>query len=255
MGAQAIVGHATFNRDDPTTTAPRWRSRVADAYQGNGLGTILLAHLAEPRPERGVPVFEAEVLPHNHRMLGVFRESGFAVRCAHRAPTSERRVPDRAVRRGARALRASASARRPRPRCDVPAPASVAVIGASRERGTVGGEIFHNLLATEFNGPGLPGQPARAGGAVGARLRVVRDILADVDLAVIAVPAALRAGRRAPVRGQGRAGAGGDLGRLRRDRRRGRARQAELLRICREAGMRLVGPNCIGVLNPTRRCG
>src|SRR5688500_16892631 len=77
---QAIVGHASFNRDDPDDDRAEVAFEVADAYQGNGLGTILLAHLAEAAQEQGVSVFEAEVLPHNHRMVEVFRESGFAVR-------------------------------------------------------------------------------------------------------------------------------------------------------------------------------
>ncbi len=53
---------------------------VADAHHGRGLGSVLLEHLAAAARERGIRHFTAEVLPHNHRMLTVFREAGYAVR-------------------------------------------------------------------------------------------------------------------------------------------------------------------------------
>ena len=52
---------------------------VADAYQGRGLGTIFLAHLAEAAAASRIRIFDAEVLPSNHRMLQLVRESGFPV--------------------------------------------------------------------------------------------------------------------------------------------------------------------------------
>ncbi|MEA2423088.1 MAG: hypothetical protein QOF55_2187 [Thermoleophilaceae bacterium] len=58
---------------------------VADEMQGMGIATKLLAQLAEAAEACGICWFEAEVLPENHRMLDVFRDSGFAVR-THWAP-------------------------------------------------------------------------------------------------------------------------------------------------------------------------
>jgi ribosomal protein S18 acetylase RimI-like enzyme len=52
---------------------------VADELQGMGIATILLSRLAQAAEESGIRWFEAEVLPQNHRMLEVFRDSGFAV--------------------------------------------------------------------------------------------------------------------------------------------------------------------------------
>ena len=52
---------------------------VADRLQGHGLATILLAHLAEVAVDNDITVFHAEVMPQNHRMMEVFRESGFPV--------------------------------------------------------------------------------------------------------------------------------------------------------------------------------
>ena len=246
---QAVVGHATFSRDDPDDDRAEVAFEVADAYQGNGLGTILLAHLAEAAEERGVSVFEADVLPHNHRMVEVFRESGFAVRTRSNPDVLRVEFPteisDEALERLDERERTAAAAAVQR----FLRPGSVAVIGASRERGTVGGEIFHNLIATAFNGPVFPVNPrAQVVQSVPA-FASVRDILADVGLAVVSVPAMAvpDVARQCAAKGvdallvisAGFAETG----------EKGRARQEELLAICRDAGMRLVGPNCLGVLN------
>src|SRR6266487_3776274 len=60
---------------------------IAHDMQGLGLGTLLLAHLAEVAQENGISVFVAEVLPENHRMIEVFRESGFPVEMSSRPGT------------------------------------------------------------------------------------------------------------------------------------------------------------------------
>ena len=241
------MAHAEYVRMDGERAEVAFE--VADVMQGRGLATTLLAHLAGWGEHNGIRIFEAEVLPHNARMLRVFRESGFPVELHAQPdaisvefPTS---VAEEGLERFERRDRIAAAAAV----SSFLRPHSVAVIGASRERGTVGGEIFHNLLDAGFQGPVYPVNPKRAGGPVGARVRV----------------------------GVGRAGSRGHGG----DRRAGRAvievarecgakgvralvvvsagfaeigasgvrRQAELLRVCRDAGMRLVGPNCLGVLN------
>ena len=58
---------------------------VADAMQGNGLGTILLGQLAEAANQLGVQVLDAEVLAENHQMVRVFRDCGFPVK-THTVP-------------------------------------------------------------------------------------------------------------------------------------------------------------------------
>ena len=52
---------------------------VADEWQGRGIATILLAHLADVAERHGFETFTAEVMPANHRMIEVFRESGFPI--------------------------------------------------------------------------------------------------------------------------------------------------------------------------------
>ena len=124
-------------------------------------------------------------------MIEVFRESGFPVEVRVRAGIDSRRAarPRSARRRwsGSRTeievAAAAAVSRFFEPR-------SVAVIGASRERDTVGGQIFHNLLDGGFEGVAYPVnreaevvQSVRAYSSVG-------EIPGPIDLAVIAVPAA-----------------------------------------------------------------
>ena len=72
-----IVGHAAYVR----TSADRAEIafEVDDERHGLGIGTILLAHLADAARHDGIAVFVATVHPTNHRMAQVFRDSGFPV--------------------------------------------------------------------------------------------------------------------------------------------------------------------------------
>jgi acetyl coenzyme A synthetase (ADP forming)-like protein len=128
-------------------------------------------------------------------------------------------------------------------------PRSVAVIGASRKRGTIAAEVFANLLRGGFSGAVYPVNPhAEVVQSVRA-YRSVLDIPDPVDLAVIVVPApevlaAVRACGEKGVRGLIVITAGfGETGES------GRAREQELRAILKRHGMRMVGPNCLGVLN------
>ena len=125
----------------------------------------------------------------------------------------------------------------------------MAVVGASRERGTVGGEVFHNLLSAGFNGPVFPINPRADVVQSVPAFKSIRDVAGEVELAVVTVPAAVvvDAARECAAKGV-RAlvviSAGfGETG------EEGRGRQQELLGVCRESGMRLIGPNCLGILN------
>lgn len=222
---------------------------IADDYQGRGLGTILLGHLAEVAATKGIRVFEAEVIPDNHRMLEVLRESGFSVQVRAEAgslhvtlPTSlteeaREHFEQRDRKASVNALKAFFT------------PHSVAVVGASRHRGTVGGEIFHNLLSYGFAGAVYPVNPAAAVVQSVPAYPTVEAIPGPVELAIVAVPAtqviqaAEQCGRKG-VRALVVISAG-----FAESGEEGRARQAELVRICRGTGMRLIGPNCLGIVN------
>ena len=244
---ERVVGHAFY------VAVAEQRAEVAftiaNDFQGRGLGSILLGQLAEVASANGIKIFEAEVVAANHAMLHVFRASGFPIEVnAHAGqlhvvfPTSftaearkqfERRESIAAVN----ALKLFFE------------PRAVAVIGASRRRGTIGGEIFHNLLSYGFKGAVYPVNPTTTVIENVESFPTVEAIPGPVDLAVIVVPAAkvievASACARKGVKALVVISAGfSETG------REGKARQAELLNVCRGAGMRLIGPNCMGIAN------
>jgi acetyl coenzyme A synthetase (ADP forming)-like protein len=241
-----IVGHGFYALERPGTAEVALT--VADALQGKGLGTILLGHLAAAAAAAGISVFEAEVMPENHRMLAVFRDSGFPISVSSwygvikvEFPTSlTEEARERFERR--EQLSAIAAIRR------FFEPRSIAVIGASRHRGTIGGEVFHNLLDSGFSGPVYPVSPHPVVQSVAAYPDLGR-VPGPVDLAVVVVPAAnvvevARACAAKGVQALVVISAG-----FAEDGEEGQARQAELLEVCRDAGMRLIGPNCMGIIN------
>jgi acetyl coenzyme A synthetase (ADP forming)-like protein len=243
----ALVGHAAYFRAEDERAEIAFA--IADELQGHGLGTILLAHLAQVAEEAGIEVFEADVLPANHRMLEVFRESGFPVEMRSEPggvravlPTS---FSDEAVERFERRDEiAAAAAMRHFLR-----PGSVAVIGASRERGTVGGEIFHNMLEAGFNGPVYPVNPNTEVVQSVRAYATIAEVPGTVELAVVAVPAPAVVGTVRECADKGvRAVVVVSAGFAETDDD-GSERQRELLKVCRAAGIRLVGPNCLGILN------
>jgi len=245
--AATIVGHAIYvpTGGDHAEIA----IAVADAFHGKGLGTLFLAHLARAADSNGIRTFDAEVLASNYRMLELVRESGFPV-AVHPEPGQLRLTfptsptPEAVARFEAREERAAANALQL-----FFAPRSVAVIGASRQRGTVAGEVFHNVITSGFPGPVYPVNRAAPVVQSVTAYSTVLSTPGPVDLAVIAVPAneVLAAAEQCASKGV-RAlvvlSAGfGEVDEA------GRQRQAELLRICRAGGMRLIGPNCMGLVN------
>jgi acetyl coenzyme A synthetase (ADP forming)-like protein len=245
--AGEIVGHAGYVREDAASAEVAFA--IADAYQGHGLATVLLAHLAAAARPHGIATFTAVVLPENHRMIDVFRESGFPVEVSSGSGVVLVTLPTELSADGwerfhRREQRASVAAVR-----SVLAPQSVAVIGASRRRGTVGAEIVHNLVAGGFEGIVYPVNPSAVAIQSMPAHRSVRDVPGQVEMAVIAVPAAsvVAAAREcgaAGVRSLVVVSAG-----FSESGAEGVERQRELIAVCREYGMRLVGPNCLGVLN------
>ena len=128
------------------------------------------------------------------------------------------------------------------------------MIGASRRRGSIGGELFRNVLAADFERRRLPRQPRRRAGRRRARLRHDRRDPRP-GRARSHLPA-LAAGARSGGAGarEGRPRALRDLVGLRRDRaRKGVERQERLLALVRAHGARLVGPNCLGIASSAPR--
>ncbi len=242
----AIASYARLGRGHSAEMA----FAVADAEQGRGIGTRLLEQLAGRAREADISQFVAEVMASNAAALSVFGGAGFELARELEGGEIELRFPlaptgtfdARVEERDHNAVVASL-----RPFFE---PAAVAVIGASRRRGSIGGELFRNILTADFTGASYP---VNLKGEAVAGVRAYRsldEIPDPVDLAVICLPAeqvfeaasaALRTGVRALcVISAGFAETGVE----------GSARQERLLALVRAHGARLVGPNCLGIAVP-----
>ncbi|MBM2832662.1 MAG: acetyltransferase, partial [Dehalococcoidia bacterium] len=128
-------------------------------------------------------------------------------------------------------------------------PHSIAVIGASRRSGSIGNKLFHNILQADFKGVVYPVNPNAEAVASVKAYPTITDIPGEIDLAIIIVPADLV---QQTVEQCGRKGVRGIIvissgfGETGTD---GKKRQEKLLETVRSYGMRLVGPNCMGVIN------
>jgi acetyl coenzyme A synthetase (ADP forming)-like protein len=251
-GSTRVVAIGTYARlRDPSRAEVAFT--VADSMQRRGIGSRLLERLAVHAREEGVARFVAQVLPENLAMLRVFGDTGFEVTRRHVDGvvevefelTPSALVLDRIAERDHSAVAASLGR--------FFEPGSVAVIGASARRGSIGGELFRNVLAADYTGAAYPVNPKGdpVGGVRG--FMSVDEIGVPVDLAIVCVPgaqvlaavrSALQAGTRAVcVISAGFAETGSD----------GRARQEELLALVRRYGARLVGPNCLGIASAATR--
>jgi acyl-CoA synthetase (NDP forming)/GNAT superfamily N-acetyltransferase len=252
----AVVRYDRIHRHGAPPDGAGDRSRTAevaflveDAHQGRGLGSVLLEHIAAAARERGITRFVADVLPENRRMSTVFREAGYKAEQRFEdgvlmltldlepTETSREVMAAREHRAESRSIGRLLS------------PRSVAVIGASREEHSVGQTVLRNLLAGGFAGPVYPVHPTATAVASVRAYPTVTDVPGDVDLAVVAVPAdrvndVVAQCAAKGVRGLVVLSSGfGETG------PQGRARQNELVRRARAGGMRVVGPNCLGMAN------
>jgi acetyl coenzyme A synthetase (ADP forming)-like protein len=246
--ADEIVALAIYDRDGDCDEA-EVAFVVADAHQGRGLGTLLLEHLAVIARTQGIHRFTADTLLHNRRMLQVFRDAGFGVERVRQADVVHISFPIE-LTDGARAAveqrehRAEAASV-----ARLLSPASIAVIGAGRERGSIGHEVFRNLTHGEFAGPVYPIHASAAEIAGVPAYASVLDVPGEVDLAVVAVPAsevprvaeqcAEKHVHGLVVISTGFAETGSE----------GTEAERQLVALTRGYGMRLVGPNCMGVVN------
>jgi acetate---CoA ligase (ADP-forming) len=222
---------------------------VEDSHQGRGISTHLLEHLAIAAREKGIHVFEAEVLAENREMMEVFQDFGFIIDAKYAEGTFHVVFPIEHTevveeRTAQRELTATTTSVRV-----FFHPQRIAVVGASRHRGTIGAELFNNVLATGFKGVAYPVNPTtNAVGAVRAYASVL-DIPDDIDMAVVIVPAEQvldvvdQCGRKG-VRGIVVISAG-----FKETGPEGAEREAAVLAKVRNYGMRMMGPNCMGLIN------
>ncbi|MEW6129147.1 MAG: GNAT family N-acetyltransferase [Acidobacteriota bacterium] len=250
---EQIIAVGRYNVDKDRPQVAEVAFLVEDAMQKRGIGTLLLDTLAEIARQHNITHFSADVLIDNQTMLNVFRKAGYALASTASygithlefSITLNEVVQARAEAQEAEAERVSLQY--------ILAPKSIAVVGASRDPLSVGGALFQNLIRWGFTGAIYPVNP-KAHSVSGVHAYSTIDELPEVpELVFIVVPAicVLEVARQcanAGVRAICVISAGfaeiGDAGRL---------AQAELLSICRASGMRMVGPNCMGVINSSNQ--
>jgi len=240
-----------FQSPDPSTAEIAFV--VEDNVQARGIGTALLEKLAETALKYRIKTLIANVLPDNRRMLRVFEESGFNitkrmhegyVELTFDLEQQEEFSKRQALREH---IARSLGMRR------MMYPKTIAVVGASRDPGSVGGKVFRNLLYNDFGGAVFPVNPKAASVNGVLSYASVSDIPGDVDLAVIVVPAPMvldivdACGRKGVwsvvVISAGFSESGPE----------GRERQRLLREKVLSYGMRCVGPNCLGIMNTDPR--
>ena len=243
-----IVGVARYEGREGKTDA-EVAFLIDDHHHGRGIGTVLLEWLAAAARQAGITEFYATTLWENQKMLSVFREAGFPTKSIVGGGEVSVRFPvadstELAVAIAKREHRAEA-----RSVGRLLAPRSIAVVGAGLAPTGIGHQVFRNLLEGDFQGPVYPVN-AKSSHVGGVRAYpTVLDIPDDVDLAIICVPAAavpevIAQCATKQVEGivmitAGFAEAGGE----------GPAVERELIRLAHRHGMRVIGPNCMGVIN------
>lgn len=222
---------------------------VDDRIQGRGLGTLLLEHLAQIAWRRGLKQFEAYVLSDNRRMLRVFQDSGYEVHEKQESGVIHLVLPLQQTERThalqeTREKLATAASLRP-----FFEPAVVAVVGASRDSHRLGHLLLSHVLAGPFNGVVYPVNSS-AKAVLGVRAYPsVQDVPDAVDLAVIVVARdqvqsvvddCIEAGVKAVLITS--------AGFSDKDEE-GATLEQEITAKLRRHGIRLVGPNSLGLLN------
>lgn len=247
-----IIGVARYDRH-PARSDAEVAFFTDDQHQGRGVATVLLEYLAAAARDVGISGFTASVLPQNRRMLSVFKQAGFAVssRFADGIVEVELAIEPTADALALMEARARQAGARSVER--LLAPRSIAVVGASRQPGTVGHNVFRNLIDGGFEGPVYP---VNSEAEYVSSVRTYPSVLAvpdDIDLAVVAVPAeqvlavveecAYKRVRGLVVLSAGFAESGEE----------GAALERRVVDAARRRGMRVIGPNGMGVVNTAPR--
>ena len=241
------IAVATYSATSPTVAEAAFA--VADGFQGKGLGTVLLERLASVATRIGFCCFEASALVDNQSMLEVFRDSGFEVRSKSAMGVVDVRLdlspsPSGLAAIDERNRAATVASLKP-----ILQPRAVAVIGASRDRSRFGRRVFDAMRQAGFTGPIYPVNSAAESIDGHPTFASARDLPSGVDLAVVVVPRDSAIGVVDDCAAAGVKALVVITAGFAETDHDGLTKQQQLVSRARGHGMRLVGPNCMGVLN------
>ena len=242
-----IIGVGRYDKINDTTAEVAFN--VSDHYQGKGIGSILLEHLALVGLEGGVTRFVAEVLPQNRKMINVFREAGYNVK--HRledgvislsfdiTPTTASTAVRFAREHRSEAISVGG----------ILTPRSVAVVGASRREFSIGHTFLKNLVEGGFAGRVYAVNP-NAKRVMGLKAYPsLADVPGPIDLVVVAVPAPEVIDLVDECAAKGARAIVVPSAHFAEDGEQGWKLQAKLRKRARRAGLRVIGPNSFGIIN------
>ena len=242
-----VVGVAQFEVMNPTMA--EFAVMVDDDDQHEGIGTLLLEHLASRARSEGIRWFVADVLAENAAMMGVVRALGFAAAWERDGSVSRVTLDLEPTPLTVEMIDSRERSADVASMGAILAPRSIVVIGAGTKSMAVGHEVLRNIMTAGFTGEVYAVNPKHTTVLGVPCFASVAELPIAPDLAVVAVPAAhvlevVRSCGERGIRAILLLTAGfGETGAT------GRALQDQLLATVRSLGMRLVGPNCVGVVN------
>ncbi|HVN95914.1 MAG TPA: GNAT family N-acetyltransferase, partial [Syntrophorhabdaceae bacterium] len=251
-GERKIVAVGRYSRTPSETTA-EVSFIIDDVYQEKGIGTKLIEWLAIVARKNGIDTFEAFVLPENTIMMSVFKGYGFHMKKKNIGEVDHvsfplTKTPEVMKKKEERALLATINSLR-----HILSPRSVAVIGASNRAGSIGQLVFQSMISSGFSGVVYPVTPTSNSVMAVKTYPSVSYIPDAIDLAIVAVPAsqvvkvADECGRK-KVRGMIVISDG-----FRERGPEGVALETDLRETAFGYGMRIIGPNCMGLINTDPR--
>ncbi len=247
-GQKRMVAVGRYSRLPSGTTA-EIAFVIEDKYQEKGFGTKLIEWLATVARTNGIDTFEAYVLQENMGMLSVFQDYGFSMKRKLQDNVFNitfplTKTPEVVKKKEERALAATLNSLR-----YILKPRSVAVVGASNRPGAIGQLVFESMITNGFSGVVYPVTPSSNAVMSVKAYPSILDVKDEVDLAIIAVPSTQaikvidECGRK-KVKGVIIISDG-----FRERGHEGATLERELREIAFGYGMRIVGPNCMGLIN------
>nr|WP_296076292.1 bifunctional GNAT family N-acetyltransferase/acetate--CoA ligase family protein [uncultured Actinoplanes sp.] len=244
-----IMAVGRYERLGPESPEAEVAFVVEDAHQGRGIGSVLMEHLAEAARENGIRRFVAEVLPENGGMLRVFGDFGYQVQRRYEDGVVHLSFPIAPTEKSREVQESREKLTEARSIARLLAPRAVAVYGASASGQGIGAAMLGHLRDGGYTGTIVPVHPRAQRVAGLAAYRSAADAGVAVDLALIAVPPD---GVSAAVADAAASGAGGLVvvsAGFAEAGAEGAAAQRALIESAHAAGLRVVGPNSMGVAN------
>ncbi|GHF33548.1 bifunctional acetate--CoA ligase family protein/GNAT family N-acetyltransferase [Streptomyces fumanus] len=239
--AEQVIGLAEYHADATAPGTAELALAVAEGLHHRGVGTLLVEHLVSAARQDGITAFTADALSENHEVLRLFTDLGLSVVRRPDGPETHCVIALDEEETYLAATEARGRAADIASLTPLLTPRTVAVVGVGRRPGSVGRALLHHLHEGGFTGRLFAVNPA-AKAILGVPSHPsVSELPVTPDLVVIAapadtVPAVAEECGKAGVRALVVVSADLDPG------------QAQaLLSACRTHGMRLVGPNCLGI--------